>query len=226
MKRRCLTVLGMLLSISLVACTTTADPRNADAERGGIAPPAQPEPSTDSHLVPSAAERARAVELAARARSAIEPAAPPIAEARVTEEIVTAVNLYPPTDATDDRRLVAVTSFDYRTGLAARVVVDLSADRVVETKSLAGSAAPASPEEEARVRELLAADSPAYRELFNAPEESYDLALFTSTGDDGSGRERHRILLVRPVYFRSAPEAPIAIVDLTMEEVVRYGYEN
>lgn len=172
----------------------------------------------------SEGERERALALAAGAREEYRETSdePRVDGTEITDEIVSAVALYPPTDASDRRRLAAVTSFDYASGLATRVVVDLGAERALEVRRLPGSAAPASAEEEARVRRLLTADSPAYRALFDAPADAYDLALFVSTGADGDELAGHRIVLVRPVYFRPAPKAPIAIVDLSTNAVLRY----
>lgn len=201
-------VVAPLLAVGLGACVG-----------GAIANEARPR--DPSPRVLSEAERARAVELTAAARADVYAGATPVERAKVTEEIITAVALYPTTDADDDRRLAAVTSFDYRTGRAARVVVDLSADRVVQSKALPGSAAPAAPEELARAKALLAADSEAYRKLFAAPPESYDLAAFV-TVDEAGELSGHRILLLRPVYFRAAPAAPNALVDLTADRVLSY----
>lgn len=206
--------LGALLLLPLVSCASAEGARYA-ADKA-----AKPEP--ENPLLPTVAERERAVTLAAEARTRLYAEATPVAGAEITKEIVTAVGLYPPTDEDDDRRLIAVTSFDYRTGTAARVVVDLTGDRVVEARAIPGSAAPAAREEERRVRELLREDSAAYRALLDAPTDAYDLALFLSTGEEEDELAGHRIVMVRPVYFRNAPRAPIAIVDLTADEVLRY----
>lgn len=167
-------------------------------------------------------EQARALELAAKARQEIEISTPPVAGAKVTREVVAAVARYPGTDETDTRRLAAVTAFNYRTGRASRAIVDLGADRVLETRVLPGSSAPAAPEEVARARELLAENSEAYRRLFQMPAESYDLATFVSTGREADDLAGHRILLVRAVLFRAGNDVPNAIVDLTMERIVRF----
>ena len=196
-------------SMSLTGCMLDAAPKtDADAR-----------PSRSIML--SETERSLALDLAGRAEKEQIPQ-PMVRNAKITKEIVTAVAPYPATDETDNRRLVAVTSFDYRTGQAARVIVDLRDQTIVQRKMLPGSSAPVAPEEEARAKELLREDSAAYRELFKAPEDSYDLAFFISVSEEEGDLFGHRVLLVRPVYFRSGPEAPIAIVDLTADQVLRY----
>ena len=207
---------GVALAMSLAALALTASGCS-------VAQAAKAEKEEQrSPFILQPAEREKAVRLAAEARKELQPEIEiEVRGAKVTEEIVTAVALFPATDETDTRRLAAVTSFDYRTGTAARVVVDLGADRVVEARSLPGSSAPAAPQEVQRAKELLAEDSAEYRALFEAPAERWDLATFISIGDDEE-LAGHRILLVRPVYFQPAPDAPIALVDLTADRILRY----
>ena len=144
----------------------------------------------------------------------------PVPGAKVIKEAVTVVTLFPPTDESDDRRLASVISFDYKFGKATRIIVDLTGDDVVDAQILPSSSAPVGLEEAARAKELLAEDSSQYRALFGAPRDSYDLATFVSTGNgDLAG---HRILLIRPVYFRTKLRAPIALVDLTADRVLQY----
>ena len=45
---------------------------------------------------------------------------------------------------------------------------------------------------------------------------------FISVSEEEGDLFGHRVLLVRPVYFRPGPEAPIALVDLTADRVLRY----
>ncbi len=198
-----------LMAAAAAACSAAQSPTDAEA----AAPPA-------TYLSPQ--EQDLAKRLAAVARSELAPPEFLVEDATVTKEVVAGVARYPATDETDRRRLAAVTSFDYATGNAVRVVVDLGEERVVETRVLPGPSAPAAPEEKTRIRELLAADSTEYRALLQAPTDAYDLGFFISSGAEEAGLEGHRIVLVRPVYFRSAPDAPIAIVDLTADRVLRY----
>lgn len=197
--------------VALVAACSMAPGRPTDTE--DTAPPA-------TSLSPQ--EQDLAKRLAATARSELAPPKFLVEGAKVTKEVVAGVAPYPATDETDRRNLAAVTSFNYATGSAVRVVVDLGGERVVETRVLPGPSAPAAPEEKTRVRELLEADSNEYQALFQAPVGAYDLGFFISSGTEDGGLEGHRIVLVRPVYFRSAPDAPIAIVDLTADRVLRY----
>ncbi|MEM7482023.1 MAG: hypothetical protein AAF481_12680 [Acidobacteriota bacterium] len=165
-------------------------------------------------------QRESALAIAAEARESRERGEFRVQGAVVTEEMVTSVARFPATDETDDRLLASVLSFDYQTGETFLVVVDVGGEKVVDARVVTGAAAPLAPREESRLRELLAKDSPAYRALFEMPEDAYDLGTFVSVGrDDLAG---HRIVLVRPVPFRDIPSTPYAVVDLTTERVLRY----
>ena len=150
--------------MSLTACALDTGPKaNAD--------------TAPSPFMLSETERSLALDIAGRAEKE-QIQRPMIRNAKVTKELVTAVAPYPATDETDNRRLVAVTSFDYRTGLAARVIVDLRDKKIVQRRTLPGSSAPVALGEKARAKKLLAEDSSTYRELFKALEDTYDLAFF------------------------------------------------
>lgn len=215
--RSVLIVTLAVLTLPWVACTAG---HGMAAETGGTV--AQPM-ATETSFTLSPDERARAVALAEKVRSGME-IEPLLAaqDAPEEERLATTVAVYPPTDASDRRRLAAVTSFDYSTGVGTRVIVDLSGDEVVEARELSASSVPVTPEEEDRLKRLLRQDSAEYRTLLDAPAESYDLGLFVTTGNGDDELVGHRIVLVRPVYFRDAPVAPMAVVDLTSERILRY----
>lgn len=213
-----------LLMVCLAAVTAcSAHPTHTDDRVAGgdgeVRPPTAPAgPSTLS-----AAERSRAAALARPARGRLEVA--PVAELPTPSDdqvdLATTVALYPPTDAGDDRRLAAVTHFDYGRGIGTRVVVNLTTDEVVDARPVPPSSVPVTPAEEERLRELLRDASEEYRALLAAPADHFDLGTFVSTGDEPD-LAGHRLVLVRPVYFQSAPTAPMALVDLTTGRILRY----
>ena len=204
----------VLLLTSQIACTVTKIATVTKTMKDG-------ESYVQSPFTLSATERSRALQLAAAARNGIKVRALQVMNAKTTKEVVVAAAPYPAIDDNDNRRLAAVTSFNYGTGQAVRTIINLNNDQVIQTKVLPGSSAPAGLEEITRIKELLANDSAAYHALFETSKDNYDLGIFAVDADDDE-LAGHRLLLVRPVYFRAAPDAPIAMVDLTADRVLRY----
>lgn len=164
----------------------------------------------------------RAIAIAQVGSFEIASTSPEIIGAVVSYEFIASVARFPATDESDTRRLAAVSSIDYSTGQATRAIVDLRSSQLVDTKSVPGWSIPATPDELTRIRELLALDSAEYRQLFESAAENYDLAAFAMNTSDESDIAGHRIFLIRPVFFGSTLELPVAVIDLTMDRVVRY----